>query len=299
MKKKTEAQVGELLDIKKIDIGKSTFQLINKPNAPLIMHRFAAKAWHELLLPSKRMNAAEKAENLKHDPLMEFRQCMYVNRDANQPTLLHFPAGAFSKAIASAALDLPGASKSQILRLVSVTSLQVNIYGTPMLGMSMVRSSDMARTPDVRTRAFLNEWCCEITVEHVTSHVKKQQVANLLYAAGHIIGLGDWRPQRGGAFGRFTFVDREDAASVEAYDRIRKQGRKAQQAAFESPDFFDDESAELMGWFIEETRKREHVVPSSRRDLSNKMIGRGPDVFDDDSGEVIEVGKRRRTKKAA
>ena len=171
--------------------------------SPMIMHRFAFKAWQELLLPAAKKNAAAKAENLKHDPLNEFRECCYRNRSEEEPTAIHYPAGAFSKALAAAALDLPGATKAQILRLVGVVSTQINIYGTPTLGMDMVRSSDMARTPDVRTRAYLPEWCCTVDISYIKSLIGKEQIINLLDAAGLIVGIGDYRPQKGGQYGRF------------------------------------------------------------------------------------------------
>ena len=185
------------IDIERIAMGRITVHVLG--TTPLIMHRFASKAWHELLLPAVKKNAAAKAADLKHDPLHEFRQCCYTNRNPNEPTLLHYPAGAFSKATASAALDIPGAKKAQILRLVSIASTQINLYGVPMLGMDMVRSSDMARTPDVRTRAYLPEWTASIEVEFVRSLIGEAQIVNLLAAAGVIVGVGDYRPQTGWA----------------------------------------------------------------------------------------------------
>jgi hypothetical protein len=228
----------------------------------LIMHRFAKKAWQELLYPAQKKNAAAKQESLKHDPLTEFRECVYRNRDDNEPTLIHFPSGGFSKAIAAAALDLPGASKSQILRLVNVKSVQINIFGVPLLGMDMIRNSDMARTPDVRTRAYFPEWTAFIEVEYVSSLIGAKEIINLLSAAGMIVGLGDYRPQKGGQFGKFACVDPNNPD----YVRITKtQGRKAQMAALQSPSFYSQDAEELYGWFQEEVERREKT-PQSKLD---------------------------------
>jgi hypothetical protein len=255
------------VDIQPIKMG--TFGAHIMGETPLIMHRFAKKAWQELLLPSQKKNAAAKQETLKHDPLTEFRECCYRNRDDNEPTLVHFPSGGISKAIASAALDLPGASKSQILRLVNVKSTQINIYGVPSLGMDMVRNSDMARSPDVRTRAYFDQWCAYIEVEYVSSLVSQSVIVNLLGAAGKIVGLGDYRPQKGGQFGKFTLVDPAD----ETYRQIVKgQARKAQEAAWQSPSFFSEDSAELYGWFQAEIDRREKV-PQSALDDAARVSG--------------------------
>lgn len=230
--------------------------------SPLIVHRFATKAWRELLLPAKEKNAAERAASLKHDPLTEFREAMYINRSKDEPTLMHLPIGMFQKAIASAALDIPGAKKAQILRLVSISSTQVNLFGVPMLGMDMVRNSDMARTPDVRTRPYLPEWSVTLEIEYVSSLLQQQEIMNLINAAGIIVGIGDNRPQKGGSNGKFRVVysDDKDLALV------RKQARAAQEAAFRSPAFFNEEAAELYSWFVEEVARREKTLPSSKSD---------------------------------
>jgi len=245
------------LEIKPITMASARVHLLG--TTPLIMHRFSSKSWRELLLPSQEKNKAEKAETLKHDPLLEFRECCYRNRDKNEPTAVHFPAGAFSKAIAAAALDVPGATKSQMLRLVSIASTQVNIYGVPMLGMDMVRNSDMNRTPDVRTRAYFAEWCCAIDIEYVSTLINQTQIFNLVGASGVIVGLGDYRPQKGGQHGKFMAVPPDDPNVA----RIMKQGRAAQEAALLSPSFYNEDSAELYGWFTEEVARREKVLVSA------------------------------------
>jgi hypothetical protein len=255
-----------LFDIKPIVMSKTGFKLLGV--SPLIMNRFSAKAKQELLFPqSETKNKAARRESLKHDPLAEYRECMYRNRNPNEPTLLHFPQGAFSKAMAFAALDVPGASRAEILRLVSIDSLQVNIYGCPFLGMDMVRSSNMARTPDVRTRAYLPRWCCEIEVQYAQSNIGPHQVMNLLGAAGHIVGLGDYRPQKGGAYGKFIVVDPNGKDMVE-YKAVQKEARAVQQAAYNVPDFFDVDSRELYEWFISEVERREKVTPSAKADFT-------------------------------
>jgi hypothetical protein len=248
------------IDIQQIRMGGVSVWIVG--TTPLIMHRFATKAWHELLLPSQTKNRAERAETLKHDPLAEFRGCLYQNRSENEPTLVHFPSGAFSKAIAAAALDIPGASKSQMLRLVSISSEQVNVFGTPVLGMDMVRSSDMNKTPDVRTRPYFPEWACKLDIDYVSTLINQTQIFNLVGAAGLIVGLGDYRPQRGGVFGKFRIAAPDDPALL----HILKQDRAVQVAAVREPSFYNDDSAELYSWYCEEVERREKVPPSSHND---------------------------------
>jgi len=254
----TKKTVDQVIDIAAITMARIPVHILG--TQPLLMHRFSAKARRELLFPSGRKNAAEKAENLKHDPLNEYREAVYANRDTTRPTAIHLPAGMFSKALASAALDIPGASKAQILRLASVTSTQIDLFGTPRMSMEMVRSSDMAKTPDVRTRPIFPEWACKIEIEYVATLLKEGQIMNLLAAAGMIVGIGDWRPQKGGSHGKFKIVAHDDPDYVRV---CKEQGRKAQVDALKNPVSYDADTEELFAWFNEEAARREKVVPSS------------------------------------
>ncbi len=260
------------IDIPQLKLAQSRIWLVG--TSPLISHRFSSKAWRELLLPSREKNRAEKHESLKHDPLTEYRESMYRNRSTAEPTLLHYPSGAFSKALASAATDIPGSTKAAMLRLTSVLSqsklgMQVNVYGCPTLSMDMVRNSDMARTPDVRTRAILPEWACEIVVEYAATLITSQQIMHLTAAAGQIVGIGDWRPQRGGPFGKFRCAEPDDAE----YKRIVKtQGRVVQEKAYLTPTFYSEEAAELFEWFTKEVKLREKVPVSMREDDEDDTV---------------------------
>jgi len=254
MKKETEKRI----QIDEIKIGQLQCHVVG--TTPLYMHRFGKKVQEELLLPKVKMNQAEKASNLKHDPLAEFRECIYMNRDSDTPTAIHLPTGAFGKALASAAIDIPGANKSQMQRLTSISSPTIFLYGVPRLDIKMVRQSGMTRTPDMRTRPLFPEWACTVTVEYVASLIKEGQIANLLAAAGILVGIGDNRPQKGGSNGKFKVVSADDLD----FRRIVKNGsRKNQIDAINDPQYSDDETEYLMLWFQKETKRREKVVPST------------------------------------
>lgn len=222
--------------------------------SPLILNRMSQKAARELLMPKGRKTAIDKATSLKHVPLDEYRASAYVLKDEDSPTLLAHLATAFKGAIRSAALDMPGAKKSQIGRLTYIPGEFVGIYGVPKLFMSIVRSADMNRTPDVRTRAIVPQWACRLRITFVQPLIRAQAVANLLAAAGITIGIGDWRSEKGsGNYGQFRIADKDDAE----FKRIVKEGGRAAQAkALENPVCYDDETTELLSWFEEERAKR-------------------------------------------
>ncbi len=135
---------------------------------PFLHNRMSEKARHELLMPRGRKNAAERASTLKHDPVEEFRASMYRLAEDDAPTQAAMMASAFKGAMMTAALDLPGASKAQIGRLVWVEGHYIPIWGDLKLHMSVTRSADMAKTPDIRTRAITPEWAAIITISSVS-----------------------------------------------------------------------------------------------------------------------------------
>ena len=264
-----------------LDTAEITFNVVGE--TPLIPHRFASKAWKELLLPSRRKNAAEKVMTLKHDPLKEYQECFYVNRDKSAPTMFHLPTGMFHQALGRAAIDIPGVAKSETLRLVSVVTPTVFLYGVPMLGMDMVRQAGMTRAPDVRTRPYFNEWALSLTFRFVRGLITERQIAHLFGAAGLIVGVADWRGEKGGSYGRFRLVEENDPDFL----RIREMGgRAAQEEAFVHPAFYDDQAQDLFGWFSDEAAIREKELSSGKVSAS--------DFGDDDEADEVPAAPKKR-----
>lgn len=220
---------------------------------PLILNRMSEKARHELLFPEGRKNAAARAQTFKHDPLAEYRASPYIIPSDEAPTLLALMSSSFKGAIRTAALDLPGASKAQLGRLVYVEGDYTGVYGTPKLSMSVVRMADISKTPDIRTRAILPRWACTIEVQFVTPLLNAKAIYNALSAAGVTVGVGDWRAEKGnGNYGSFIVVNPDDPEYVE----VLKEGRATQKAAIETPDFYDAESEEMFHFWTQRAKER-------------------------------------------
>ena len=101
MAKPTESEVLSILELKQ---GVIQFNILG--TTPLFYHRYARKAWQELLLPSGRKTKADRAGLLKHDPIEEYRETVYAHRTDDHPTRFYFPGAAFKKAMSAAALDI-------------------------------------------------------------------------------------------------------------------------------------------------------------------------------------------------
>jgi hypothetical protein len=274
----------EVIDIQEIHTSTARFNIIG--TSPMIMNRFSRKAWQELLFPSERRSRATLDQTMKHDPLSEYRGALYKNRDDKRPALIHVPAGAFHGALSSAALDVPGAAKAKIERLVKISDVQVDLFGVPQLFMAMVRNSDMNRTPDVRTRPIFPEWACTVTFKYPRLVLTERTITHLFGAAGLFIGIGDWRGQKGGSYGAFKIADDNDAT----FNRIvKQQGRKAQLNAFDSPVYYDEDTEELMVWFESEVLRREKDLPSS----AAKKMPKTKKIFEVDGDRLINGGDAR------
>lgn len=246
-----------------------TFYLVG--STPFYCNAFSEKAKNELLLPRGRLTAAQKLHNLKHNPEAEFRASAYRDRSENGPTRIVMKATALKGAMATAALDMPtSVAKTQINRLVTVMGETIPIWGIPRLAIDPVIQAGMSRTPDMRTRAKLMEWATMVHVRYTLPMVTQQVVATLVGAAGMIIGMGDFRQEKGkGSHGLFEVVPENDPT----FTRIAKMGgRAAQDEAFANPICADEESEELLAWFHSELARRGTELPEDPDDDDDDPI---------------------------
>lgn len=221
---------------------------------PLICNRMSEKATRQILMPPQKKNAADKASTLKHEPLSEYRASPYTFADESSPTLIAAVSTMFKGALRSVAIDIPGAAKAQIGRLTYVEGTHCPIWGVPQLSMMIVRSADINKTPDVRTRAIIPQWASEVTIKFVEPILRASEVVKLFAAAGLMRGVGDFRPEKGaGNYGQFQLVEADDK---EWANIVEKGGRKAQQEAMQNPRYFDQDTEDLMAWFDSETKRR-------------------------------------------
>jgi hypothetical protein len=239
----------QTVDIPKLERGTLTFNILG--TTPIILNRMSQKGARELLLPPRKQR---RKEGLKHNPMEEFKASPYIDENPKGPTYVQHLASAFKGALCGAALDLPGASKAQIGRLVRVEGERVSLYGVPKLKMDITRNADINKTPDVRTRCCLPEWCCTISISFSMPLFNKQSIFNLLITSGEFQGIGDYRCGKGkGTFGSFTPVNEGDPT----WKRIKEAGgRKIQVEAMSNPQFYDSETEEMYAWFLDEIRRR-------------------------------------------
>lgn len=241
----------ESIDVVEFNTGTVEFCIVG--NTPIILNRMSEKAKRELLMPKGRKTAADKANSLKHNPFQEFRDSPYTNPDKHADTFIEHLATSFKSAIRGAGVDVPGASKAQLGRLLWVNGERVSLHGVPQLFMSVTRSADMNKTPDVRTRTIMKEWACRLSISFVQPMLTVKTVANLLAAGGLTQGVGDWRPEKGsGNYGQFRLVEANDPT----FKRLMKINYQQQFKAMQNPVPYDQETEELLSWFDSEADRR-------------------------------------------
>jgi hypothetical protein len=286
-----ETSVNDMaVSISEIRMGEISFCVLG--TTPVVLNRLSEKSKQLLLLPKRKTNRAGLEQTLKHDPLQEYRDSVYQNKSPGAPTRILLHGGAFKRALADVALDIPGAAKATIGRLTSIKETMINLYGEPELMMAVVRQAGIVKSPDIRTRAVIRNWACKITVGYVSSVISREDVTNLLAASGIIIGVGDWRPQKGaGSFGMFRLCDPKD----EEWNSIVQTGTAAaQDEALANPNFYDADTEDLVLWYLDEVKRRsaEPEAPSKTRgsrDRGGKLpqVQNGEDEEDEDLEEVL------------
>lgn len=260
MAEKKTAAASKVIEPVELQTGRATFYILGKQ--PLIYNAISMKVKQDLLHPKGRKTAAEKATTLKHVPREEYRDSVYAFKDDTKfPTHLCLPCRMFKAALAGVGKRIVGSTTAELKQLVWVETQFTPLFGVPQLLISVVRNADINRTPDMRSRAIVPQWCCEITVGHAIPHVSSTSLGRLLAASGILNGVGDWRQEKGsGSYGQFEIVNANDPR----YLAIIKTGGKAKQlSALHEPAYYDDETEELMDWYDAQIAKRD--TPKSKR----------------------------------
>lgn len=246
--------------IKRFERGRIQVALLGL--TPFVCNRQSEKTKRELVLPAIKQKAGART-TLKHEPYEEFQASPYKDDNPDGPTLIQMKGGAFKSAACDSAVDTSDVKAAQVRRLVSVPEFYVSIYGIPQLWMTDVRQAGISRTPDIRTRAIIPQWCAIVTYTFVMPMVNEAKLLHLIENGGMTRGVGDGRTEKGALdFGQYTVVNRDDA-QVKAI--MLSGGRLAQIEAMENPRFYDAETADLYSWFYEELDRRKKVGNAGSR----------------------------------
>lgn len=164
--------------------------------SPLIVHAWSEKAKRMILDKQTKQNVAAKAAK---DPEQDYRDSLYVTATGEYG----FPVIGFKAAAVRAGTDL-GLKMTDLRRAFHIDGIDGThavIKGEPRMREDMVRVGQ--GTADIRFRGEFPEWATELNVSYKPTAISQEQLIALFDEAGFSVGVGEWRPERRGSFGRF------------------------------------------------------------------------------------------------
>jgi len=191
----------EVAELQKIDVREVVVSV--KGISPLIMHRWDDKAKKKML--DKQMKKTVKKE--AKDPEQQFKSSVYwLGKEQ-----AGFPADAFKKAMVRGAKQL-GLTMTDMRTGFFVHGEYVEGEDRELIPINgdVSKREDMVRisggTSDIRYRGQISNWSAEIKISYNAGIISFDHIVNMLEAAGYGVGVGEWRPERDGTFGRFQVV---------------------------------------------------------------------------------------------
>lgn len=186
-------------------------------DTPLIVHAWSPKA-KLMMLEAQQKKTKTKAKEIR-DPFSEFVQSMYWltempdgNEKAFQKAIdkgakFGFPLTSIKQASNSAAYRQGWVKDQMGLRGAYFLSSSFGELGeiksdTPIMREDMVRIGN--GSADLRYRGEFRNWSIEFMVEYnENGNFTIEQIFNCIDAGGFVTGIGEWRPEKDGNFGRY------------------------------------------------------------------------------------------------
>tara|TARA_R100001086_G_scaffold136829_1_gene71342 strand:- start:673 stop:1326 length:654 start_codon:yes stop_codon:yes gene_type:complete len=167
-------------------------------DSPLLMHNFSSKTQGQI----RRKHEGEPREKKFSSPQEQFEDAKYLMPDGSGYAM---PAIAFKKAAVSACSFVKDVTKVVARGMFHVDGqwVRINHEKEPVMRTDPVRLSGPGNTADIRHRPEFWPWSAEIPVTYNPSAVSAEQICYLFQWAGFSVGIGDWRTQKDGTFGRF------------------------------------------------------------------------------------------------
>lgn len=211
-KKETQEMVLiQALDIKKVDV-----RIVG--DTPLIVHAWSEKA-KKMMLDAQTKTTKTKARESR-DPYDDFIQSLYwlegkpekstpkdFEKAVKNGAKWGFPVGAIKQAGNSAAYRLGWVKNQMGLRGAYFLNTE---YGemAEIKGCIPEMREDMVRvgmgSADLRYRGEFKNWYMDMSLEfNASGDVTLDQIINVINAGGYTVGLGEWRPEKDGTFGKF------------------------------------------------------------------------------------------------
>lgn len=187
-----------------------------KSLSPFIQHKWSEKS----LQMMKDKHAGLRVRNREvRDPHQEFLDATYRCEDGRYG----FPAGGIKAALIEAAHKDIGLEKKLLRKSLfvrpddKVNNLIAMETEEPIMREDVVRIGQSQT--DIRYRPEFLDWAMTLKLEFDSQALSQENILNLIERAGFGVGLGEWRPEKDGEYGRFS-VDREFAVETQRLELV-------------------------------------------------------------------------------
>lgn len=224
MTKKSENQT--VITIKPIKLQKAKITLVG--DTPLLVHAWSEKAKKEMLAAQQKLKVDKKAMAIR-DPFAEFMDAAYWLTDKPEEKTPE----AFEKAVAEGAkfgfpvIAFKCAALSACYRagiIQNQTTMRSAFYlnavdgvnqgtgselalirsGVPVFREDMVRIGGINKSADLRYRPAFENWKVDLIITLIDfGTFTMESIINAINLGGYMNGVGEWRMEKDGEFGRY------------------------------------------------------------------------------------------------
>lgn len=187
--------VAEKLEIPDFPVVNFTVRIVGR--TPLIGNRFGESAVHKLE-NSQQKKAAHRLD--AREPEQEFNESRYRLADGRDA----FPAASLKKAIKAAAVRMTELKGTEVMAAFNIEATEAGLLSitSPAPHMRTDHVVRMGRG-NVAYRPEYWPWAIDVPISLFTPALSVGEFLNLLRNAGFGIGIGNWRPEKGGNSGTF------------------------------------------------------------------------------------------------
>jgi hypothetical protein len=206
----------EVIEIRPLDIKRVKVRITG--DTPLIVHAWSEKAKRQML-EAQMKTTKTKAKEVRN-PFDDFIHSLYwlegkpkeSTEEAFEEAVKNgakwgFPVGAVKQAANSAAYRLGWVKNQMQLRGSYFLQTEYGDYAE-IKGCIPEMREDMVRigmgSADLRYRGEFKNWYMDMTLEYNASgDMTLEQILNVINAGGYTCGIGEWRPEKDGSFGKY------------------------------------------------------------------------------------------------
>jgi len=216
------------INLPEIKLEKHKLYLVG--TAPLLVHAFPEKSRKAMI--DKQMKNAKGGRDAR-DPYAELEASKYILPDGRDG----FPAIGFKCSVITACTSLSDITKVAARQAIKIPGISMNTPGViegsfvrtsliplvthpPIMREDVVKLSGPSRTAEMRYRPEYSDWGVVLEIILNGQVISIGQLGSMFQAAGHGVGIGDYRPEKNGDCGTFELVSREEFKAWKKEQRL-------------------------------------------------------------------------------